>query len=488
MMKRIRYLSLLMLLLCSINSWGQFDFNPVDPPEPGLPPMRLELRVSPSEAGWTSGSGTYAEGTVVPLRAYCYSGFVFDKWTDENGNTVSTDPYFAFTKGERAEVLTANYTFNPNSPQEPDDPVNILYYRLNLTTTEGGSVSGGGRYLAGASVGLSAYTNTGFDFDGWYDENGVCVSTSRYFNYVMPEGTTNLEARFTFNPNNPGEPDEPIVKHSVIATATEGGYTNFSMVRELTGTSVYLNATCNTGYRFEGWFLNGELYTTLSYFSYTIGTENVSFEARFVFDPDSPAEPGMPTTKKYAFYMMNMVTKPGTTVKFPVYLSSLANLGDMTFQLTFPEGLTPNLETVEMSDKTDGYTVSYNAVDANTYVFSLIGGSAGDGDYPLLVFSVDVPEDITTGQGYPIVINQVSVTEEDGNTVTASTRNGRISVYKLGDTNGDDVVDAMDVLNMVTVSLQKSTDTFIEEVSDINEDDEIDAQDVLGVVEIALEQ
>lgn len=61
-------------------------------------------------------------------------------------------------------------------------------------------------------------------------------------------------------------------------------------------------------------------------------------------------------------------------------------------------------------------------------------------------------------------------------------------MYKLGDTNGDDVVDAMDVLNMVTVSLQKKTETFIQEVSDINEDEDIDAQDVLGVVEIALEQ
>lgn len=488
MMKRIRYLSLLMLLLCSINSWGQFDFNPVDPPEPGLPPMRLELRVNPAEAGWTSGGGTYAEGTSVPLRAYCYTGFVFDKWTDENGNTVSTDPYFAFTKGERAEVLTANYIFNPDSPKEPDDPANTLYYRLNIASTEGGSASGGGRYLAGTSVRLYAYTNVGFDFDGWYDEDDNCVSTSQSFDYTMSEGTTNLEARFTFNPDNPSEPDEPIVKHSVMATAIEGGYTNFSMVRELTGTSVYLNATCNTGYRFEGWYLNGELYTTLRSFSYTVGNENVSFEARFVFDPDNPSEPGMPSTKRYAFYMMNQVTKPGATVKFPVYLSSLANLGDMTFQLTFPEGLVPILETVEMSDKVPGYTVSYSLVEGTTYLFSLIGGTAGDGDYPLLVFSVNIPETITTGQGYPIVINQVSVTEEEGNTVTASTRNGRISVYKLGDTNGDDVVDAMDVLNMVTVSLQKKTETFIQEVSDINEDEDIDAQDVLGVVEIALEQ
>ncbi len=56
-MKRIRYLSLLMLLLCSISTWGQNEFNPTDPPEPGLPPMKLEIQVVPSDAGSVSGAG-----------------------------------------------------------------------------------------------------------------------------------------------------------------------------------------------------------------------------------------------------------------------------------------------------------------------------------------------------------------------------------------------------------------------------------------------
>ena len=491
MMTRIRYLTMLMLLLAGSTSlWAQFGFDPSDPPEPGLPPMRLTLRVSPSDAGSVSGGGTYAEGTSVALRAYANIGFVFDRWTDVEGNTVSGDVYFAYTKGEGNEVLTANFTFSPDAPVEPADPATILYYRLSLTQTEGGSVSGGGRYLAGTQVSLRAYTNTGFDFDGWYDSDDELVSTSSYFSYTMPEGAVTLQARFVFNPDSPGEPDEPIVKHSVMATASEGGTTNFSLRRELTGTSITLSAYANTGYRFEGWYLNGELYTTQPTFSYTIGEENVSFEARFYFDPDSPADPGMPSTGKYAFTLMNKVTKPGATIQFPIYLTSLDTLRDMTFQLTFPQQLVPSLKTEDIltSDRAGNYTVSATAQNDTTYVLSMIGGSVPDGNTAILTFTVSVPDDIGTGQGYPVKINQVSVTEADGTTLTASTRNGRISVYKLGDTNGDDVVNALDVLNMAKVAVNMSTEIFIEEVSDINEDDGINALDVLGVARIAVNQ
>ena len=474
-------------MLISSSSWGQF--NPSDPPEPGLPPMRLELRVSPREAGSVSGGGTYREGTSVALRAYCNTGFVFDRWTDKDGNTVSTSAYFAYTKGEGHEVLTANYTFDPDAPIEPADPATILYYRLSLTQTEGGSVSGGGRYRAGATVTLRAYTNTGFDFDGWYDKDGECVSHSSYFEYTMPEGATTLQGRFIFNPDSPAEPPEPIVKHSVMATAGEGGYTNFSMRRELTGTGITLTAYCNTGYRFDGWYLNGELYTTQPTFSYTIGEENVSFEARFYFDPDSPAEPGMPQTGKYAFTLMNKVTKPGNIVKFPIYLTSLDELGDMTFQLTFPEGLVPSMvaEDIEVSDKATGYTVSASPGDEqNAYVISLIGGSVPDVSTALLTFTINVPEDIATAQNYQVFINQVSVTEGDGNTLTASTRNGRISVYKNGDTNGDDVVNVVDVANTISSILGETPDDYIIEAADTNDDTDINVVDVAGTIDIIL--
>ena len=183
---------------------------------------------------------------------------------------------------------------------------------------------------------------------------------------------------------------------------------------------------------------------------------------------------------------MNKVTKPDATIKFPIYLSSVKTLKDMTFQLEFPEELTPDMEHVEMSERAVGYTISFTKVDSKNYIFTLTGGQVPAGNAALLAFTIHVPDDIITAANYPVKINLVEVTEEDDNVVTASTRNGRVSVYKLGDTNGDNVVNALDVLNMAKVAVNMPTEIFIQEVSDINEDDGINALDVLGVAKIAV--
>ena len=491
-MKRIRYLTTLLVLLLagSTGLRAQGDaFNPADPPEPGQPAMRLDLAVSPSEAGSASGGGRYAPGTGVSLRAYGNTGFRFERWTDANGVTISTAQSFTYTKQEGHEQLTAVFTFDPDAPADPAEPATIMYYKLTLNATEGGTVSGGGSYLAGQNVTLRAYTETGFDFDGWYDADGTQLSASTTFTYTTTAKHRMLTALFVFNPDNPVEPTQPTLKpkHTLTATATEGGSTSWVRQRLQEGESVVLEAYANTGYIFTGWYLNGEPYTTLKRFSYTVTAETIqSFEARFEFDPDSPAEPGAPTTTKHAFFLMNKVTKPGTTVQYPIYLSNVRPLGDMTFQLTFPPELTPDLEQIGMSARATGYTVSCSQQNDTTCVMSLVGGEVQAGNAALLVFTVPIPDNIATARGYQVKINQVSVTETDGTTITASTRNGRISVYKNGDANGDDVVDIVDVTSIISSVLGDTPEVFINEVANTNDDDDIDVVDVTTTIDIIL--
>ena len=492
-MKRIRYLTtLLMLLLAGSTSlWAQDDFNPADPPEPEQPAMRLDLRITPVEAGSVYGSGRYSPGKQVYLSAYGNTGFRFVKWTNTQGETVSTTQNFTYTKDEGHEVLMANFEFDPDSPADPAEPSTIMYFKLALASTEGGSVYGGGSYLANSQVTLRAYCDDGFDFDGWYDPEGACLSTSTAYQHTTTDKHVMLTGRFTFNPDNPVEPSPSGLKpkHNLNASCTEGGSINWTWKRLQEGQSVTLTAYTNEGYTFLGWYLNGELYTRLTQFSYTVTSETVqNFEARWEFDPDSPLEPAIPTTTKHAFFLMNKVTKPGSTVMFPIYLSSVKTLTDMTFQLEFPEELTPDFETVEMSEKAVGYSVSYTKVDAKNYIFTLTGGSVPAGNAALLVFTIQVADDITTAQDYPVKINQVSVTEEDGGSITASTRNGRISVYKNGDANGDNVVDALDaslILQYVAHKFGDENTDFIKEAADANNGDEVDALDASLVLQHA---
>lgn len=489
-MKRIRYLTMLMLLFTGNTSlWAQDDtFNPASPPEPGQPPMKLEVKVSPAEAGSVSGTGRYAEGTLVRLTAYVNTGFRFVSWTNSTGDVLSTSTNYTHTKGAGHEQLTANYVFDPSNPQEPQEPSMIMYYQLQVNCTEGGSASGGGRYLANTNVTLRAYADSKFDFVGWYDDvTGEELSTSASFSYTTMAKHRSITARFVFNPDSPVEPSQPIEKRRVTATATEGGTTNFASQRVEIGSSITISASANSGYDFVGWYLNGEEYTKLSRFSYTVTDSYYQdFEARFEFNPDSPNEPGMPTTTRHSFYLMNRVTKPGATVQFPIYLSSVRTLKDMTFQLEFPEEMTPDFENVEMSPKAVGYSVSYTKVDEKNYIFTLTGGSVPAGNSALLVFTINIADDIITALDYPVKINLVEVTEEDETVTTASTRNGRLSVYKNGDANGDNVVSIIDAVLVVDKILGNPSDDFIEEAANVNDDEGISIIDAVGVVDIIL--
>lgn len=487
-MRRIRYLSLLTMLLCSFVVWGQDDFDPASPAEPGVAPRKLTVVAVPSDGGTAYGSGRYVPETTVGLRVSSATGYVFEKWTDEEGNVLSTSGSYGHVKEDCDEVLTAHFVFSPSAPSEPAEPALTQYFRLTLAAEMGGSVSGGGKYLAGKTVSVSASVDEGFKFVNWTNSKGEVVSTSRSFSYTTTAENETLTAHFVFDPSNPSEPSDPILRHNITVSTEDGGTVSVGSKRLLEGTSTTLSATANDGYVFVGWYLNGELYTTLRSFSYTMGKENVVFEAVFEFSPASPSEPSMPEDKMYSFYLMTVIGKPGDVLDVPLTLSNLDDLYDMTFQVTFPLGLTPDLENVYLSDKATGYEVSFTAVDDTMYVFSMIGGTMPAGSSELLRFRVTVPEDYATGTSGRVKINQVSVTEADGTHLTASTRNGRIAVYKRGDTNGDNVVNITDAMNLITNVLEQDTEVFIEEVSDVNEDKAINVTDAMGVVNIALEE
>ena len=104
-----------------------------------------------------------------------------------------------------------------------------------------------------------------------------------------------------------------------------------------------------------------------------------------------------------------------------------------------------------------------------------------------MTFDIKIPETQETGRGYPIYINQISITNNDESTETASARHGGVSVYKNGDSNGDNDVDVGDVMNLVDYICKDTPETFIKEVSDIDEDNTVDVNDIMGVIDIIME-
>lgn len=497
-MNKIRYLTMtVMCLIGYITAYGQDGFNPPSPGEPGTPQVKhtLTLVSVPSDGGSLSGGGSIVDGTTRTLSASATSDYRFVAWADKDGMVLSTDRSFSYTTKSQHETLYAHFQFEPNSPNEPSEPKTTLYYKLTVQGSQGCSVSGGGRYLYGKSISVSASLETGYTLVNWTNENGEVVSTSRSFNYVKKDKNETLTAHCVFNPSSPDSPGDPILKHWIRATCTDGGTISGNVnERILEGKSYTLRATANTGYRFLGWHNGEELYTALSSFSAVVGNENVTLEARFVFDPTSPSEPLMPAISTYSYYLPTVNSIPDNTISYAINLVNTEIVKDVHIRLTFPAGMEVDPTDYVLSEKAEGYTVSISEAQddiseieegAKLWDFTLIGGTTQPAPtQALLTFKVKIPEGTPTGTSKQVKINQISMVQADGTSITARTRNGRIGVYKMGDVNGDNVVNITDVLGTLSIIKETQDDALIPEVADPNEDGKINITDVLGVLEI----
>ena len=455
----------------------------------------LTLVSNPDDAALNlSGGGTYVEGEQVSISASSRTGYRFVNWTNEQGEVISAVASFVHIKGNTKETLTANFEFDPNAPNEPGDINQNAKHWLRIEAEEGaGSITPSGRYKAGTSVTVTATAKQSFTFIGWFDENGnLLESNNGSYTLTMPSEDVALTAKFNFTPDNPEEPGLLKTKYILTLAAEEGGTVKADSYKLENGQSTYIQAMPNSGFEFAGWYKGDLLYAESPEFAYEMESSDVTFVAHFIYNPDSPSEPNQIGEKKYAFYMMNVISKPDKTVKFPVYLTTKEEAKDITFQLTFSEQLLPDMNSFSVSELTSGYSISYvdgeNIEGRKAYIFTMTSNESSIpvGNTELVTFGITIPVDIETAKSYPVTINQISVEDLEGNTQHAGAKNGRLSVYKTGDANGDDRVSIGDAVSIVNCILGSRSDDFIEEAANVNDDEGISIVDAVGVVNIIL--
>lgn len=141
----------------------------------------LNIEVTPSEAGTTSGSGEQAFGYVT-LKATAETGYVFYRWT-EDGKVLSTAESFNYLLYKpttiKAEYVPATYALT-------------IDYNENL-----GSVSGAasGTYEYGTEMTLRAVPSSGYAFAGWKIDGVEQESVDATLSLVI-EKATSIEALF----------------------------------------------------------------------------------------------------------------------------------------------------------------------------------------------------------------------------------------------------------------------------------------------------
>lgn len=193
---------------------ARYEFDPKVPGNPAMPDTTtyysFTATVSPYGAGSLSNQmGKYAVGAKVSLHTYGNTGYKFIGWQNEDGTNISTSSSFNYTMPNHDVKLTALYSFDPSVPANPDSMA------TRYTVVVASKPMGGGSFNStnvsteeGNNVHLYAYTNTGYEFLRWENEQGETISTAQDFYFVMPHGNTKIYGVFDFNPAPPSNPSK----------------------------------------------------------------------------------------------------------------------------------------------------------------------------------------------------------------------------------------------------------------------------------------
>lgn len=192
----------------------------------------------------SSGSGTWNMAIPAELAKGSYTLKVFseqqngDKWTDYASNPVDIS-------------LTVDTMYTVTVTAAP---------------TEGGTVSGGGAFVVGSSVTVTATPAAGYRFINW-TEDGIEVSANASYTFAAAADrdlTANFEA----------------ITYTVTVTDDGNGTASADPDSGIIGTEVTLTATPEAGYQFKEWqVISGGVTITDNKFS--IGTEDVEIKAVF---------------------------------------------------------------------------------------------------------------------------------------------------------------------------------------------------------------
>ncbi len=154
----------------------------------------VTVSADPAEGGTIDGGGTYYYWSeyYATLIATPNSGYHFIGWY--NGSEIfSSDASFSFN-------VTEDITLTAKFEKDTDAPYTVT---VSADPAEGGTVSGGGAFYEMQGADITATPNSGWHFDGWYN-NGTKFTSKASYSFTVIESLT-LIAKF--EKDTPDKPD-----------------------------------------------------------------------------------------------------------------------------------------------------------------------------------------------------------------------------------------------------------------------------------------
>ncbi|MBR4792988.1 MAG: InlB B-repeat-containing protein [Bacteroidaceae bacterium] len=288
---KVSIAALLLMMSWATESWAQF--NPTNPDEPSIQ-YKVELECVPADVAWAYGGGQFNDGRTVNIGSYCYNeNYVFDYW-ECNGKVYSKSSSFMYVI-KRADVkFIAHYKYSPDNPDEPNAHfMRRIYLKTEPEGIAAFNIPSGEKWELGTNLGIYETGRTwSYEFKGWYDGDEL-VSVTPNFYYTVPDKNVTLVAHYEFSPNNPNDPGEFYLMTcdilaepndyqmgSVYIQGLENGRARF-------GSQIILNATPYGNYEFSGWYLDDQLISNSSRYTFTVPSDRTRLYIVALFSPKS---------------------------------------------------------------------------------------------------------------------------------------------------------------------------------------------------------
>lgn len=452
-MKRILYITFLLLLCLHPRVMAQGSGENYDPKDPDDPQQYVTLTVFVGEAGgeelFLYGDKLYKSGTKAKLtleRILKEEKYKFVGWV-HNGDTISKVLPFYYTIPEQNDTLFAYFTYDETVKY----PLTVI-----AEPAAGGKVNPEGtiNYAVGTSVRLTTSANSDFTFIGWKRGNEI-ISTSTFFSYTTREKADTVRACYEYNPKDPRDPESPdndddddYIEFSASVMPSNAGYVTPEDKQYLRpGEEMAFTANPYRGFRFKYWLLDNKVYSNESSVKLTMPDHYVDFTAVFEYDPEDPDDP---VSKNYG----NKVTftpYPFAGGTMSLYSISLFE-GDQT---TVTAKANPDYEFLGWGVNDNDNDNDNGLPDSTAFIStdSVLTITMGEHNVAYTAYFKYVPK-------YDIVVHD-----------------------DMGDANGDGTIDSKDVDMVVSKALGENPAGYVNDNVSFTGDGRTTVIDIVGTIE-----
>jgi hypothetical protein len=398
--------------------------------------FNVMVSASPSDGGMVSGGGAFLAGATNTVTAMTNNGFTFTNWT-EGTNVVSTTTNYTFVVSNDA-ALVANF-------------LEFFTITVSASTNNGGTVSGNATNLSGSSNTVTATPSNGFGFAGWTTTNGIVLSTSTNYTFVLNSNVT-LVGNFL-----------PLYTITVSASPPGDG-TASGDVTNLAGSTNTVTATASGSFAFTNWTLsatNGTVESTSTNYTFVLNS-NVTLFANFLpgFTVAASALPPTGGTVSGSGTFPANSTAAVTATAGDGYVLSNWTQGanavststDYSFLLDSNVTLVANFVTtpphIGVFDGTNAITNNQtNAVVFSTVELNQTGSAVtftvtNTGGQPLILSNITVPPGFSLNTNFPSTISNYpsTIAGVTNGTVTNATFNVQLITTTPGTNSGNIII------------------------------------------------